>query len=197
MKSEARSSRPRTIRWIIVPGGFGSRGVEGKLDAIRYCRENKIPYLGLCYGMQLAMVEFASECAENEGGKHHRDRPGTKFPMIDIFPEQKKLMAEKNYGGTMRLGAYPAVLNKRHDGGKGLWETKIQERHSHRFEVNPAFIKRIEKAGIVFSGQSPDRRLMEVMELSRETYIRFLLARNFIPNLLRVRFAPIHCLGNL
>jgi len=167
---------------IIVPGGFGSRGVEGKLNAVRYCRENKIPYLGLCYGMQLAVIEFARNILKMKGANTTEINPSTKFPVIDIMPEQKKLIEDKNYGGTMRLGAYPAVLAKGSMAERAYGVTKISERHRHRFEVNPAFIKKIEKAGMVFSGQSPDRRLMEVMELPREQH-PFFMGSQFHPEL--------------
>ena len=167
---------------VIVPGGFGSRGIEGKLAAIRYCRENKIPYLGLCYGMQLAVVEFARDVLKLRGANTTEIDPKTKYPVIDILPEQKKLMAEKNYGGTMRLGAYPAVLEKGSIAAAAYGRTHISERHRHRYEVNPPFIKRLEKAGMVFSGQSPDRRLMEVMELPRAMH-PFFAGSQFHPEL--------------
>jgi CTP synthase len=167
---------------IIVPGGFGGRGVEGKLNAIRYCRENKIPYLGLCYGMQLAVVEFARNILKMKGANTTEIDPNTKYPIIDILPEQKKLMEENNYGGTMRLGSYPAILKKGSMAERAYGETKISERHRHRYEVNPTFIKKIEKAGMIFSGQSPDRRLMEVMELSRGSH-PFFMGAQFHPEL--------------
>ncbi len=167
---------------IIVPGGFGGRGVEGKLNAIRYCRENKIPYLGLCYGMQLAVIEFSRNILKMKGANTTEVDSKTKFPVIDILPEQKKLMETSNYGGTMRLGAYPAILKKGSMAERAYGETKISERHRHRYEVNPAFIKKIEKAGMVFSGQSPDRRLMEVMELPREQH-PFFMGSQFHPEL--------------
>lgn len=167
---------------IIVPGGFGSRGIEGKLAAIRYCRENKIPYLGLCYGMQLAVVEFARDVLKLRNANTTEIDPKTKYPVIDILPEQKKLMEEKKYGGTMRLGAYPAVLKKGTVVGNAYGKAKISERHRHRYEVNPPFIKRLERGGLVFSGQSPDRRLMEVMELPRAVH-PFFVGSQFHPEL--------------
>jgi len=167
---------------IIVPGGFGSRGIEGKLAAIRYCRENKIPYLGLCYGMQLAVVEFARDVLKLRGANTTEIDPKTKYPVIDILPEQKKLMEEKNYGGTMRLGAYPAVLKKGTIAQAAYGKTSISERRRHRYEVNPVFIKRLESKGMVFSGQSPDRRLMEIMELPREKH-PFFAGSQFHPEL--------------
>ncbi|HVN26528.1 MAG TPA: CTP synthase [Candidatus Paceibacterota bacterium] len=165
---------------VIVPGGFGARGVEGKLNAIRYCRENKIPYLGLCYGMQLAVVEFARNVLKMKGANTTEIDPKTRFPVIDILPEQKKLMEDRNYGGTMRLGAYPAVLAKGTMAEAAYGTTRISERHRHRYEVNPAFIKKIEKSGMTFSGRSPDRRLMEVMELPRESH-PFFMGSQFHP----------------
>jgi CTP synthase len=167
---------------IIVPGGFGSRGVEGKLKAIQYCRENKIPYFGLCYGMQLAVVEYARDVLKLKGANTTEIDPKTKYPIIDILPEQKKLMAEKKYGATMRLGAYPAVLKKGSAVEKAYGRTNISERHRHRFEVNPVYVKRLENAGIVFSGQSPSRRLMEVMELPKSVH-PFFVGTQFHPEL--------------
>jgi CTP synthase len=167
---------------IIVPGGFGSRGVEGKLAAIRYCRENKIPYFGLCYGMQLATVEFARNVLGLKGANTTEIDPKTKYPIIDILPEQKKLMAEKKYGATMRLGAYPAVLKSGTIAYKAYGHAKISERHRHRYEVNPVYVKRLEKAGLVFSGVSPSRRLMEVAELPRTVH-PFFLGSQFHPEL--------------
>jgi CTP synthase len=167
---------------IIVPGGFGSRGVEGKLAAIQYCREHKIPYFGLCYGMQLASVEFARNVLKLKGANTTETDPKTKYPIIDILPEQKKLLAEKKYGASMRLGAYPAILKKGTIAEKAYGKTKISERHRHRYEVNPAYVKRLEKGGIVFSGVSPSRRLMEVMELPRSVH-PFFLGTQFHPEL--------------
>lgn len=167
---------------VIVPGGFGARGVEGKLAAIRHCRERKIPYLGLCYGMQLATIEVARDVLGWKDANTTEVDLKTKHPVIDILPEQKKLMAEKKYGATMRLGAYPAVLKKGTIAERAYGETKISERHRHRFEVNPVFVKRLEGAGIVFSGQSPSRRLMEVMELPKKTH-PFFVGAQFHPEL--------------
>jgi len=167
---------------IIVPGGFGSRGVEGKLAAIRYCRENKIPYFGLCYGMQLATVEYARNVLKLKGADTTEIDPKTKNPVIDILPEQKKLMAEKRYGASMRLGACPAVLKKGTIAYGAYGQEKISERHRHRYEVNPAYVKRLEHGGLVFSGVSPSRRLMEVAELPRAVH-PFFLGSQFHPEL--------------
>lgn len=167
---------------IIVPGGFGSRGIKGKLKVIEYCREHKIPYFGLCYGMQLAVVEFARNVLKLKDANTTEIDPKTKHPIIDILPEQKKLMAEKNYGGTMRLGAYPAILDKKTIAIGAYGTNKISERHRHRYEVNPDYIVKLEKSGLEFSGHSPDGRLMEIAELSREQH-PFFLGTQFHPEL--------------
>jgi len=167
---------------VIVPGGFGSRGVEGKISAIRYCRENKIPYFGLCYGMQLAMIEIARDVGKMRGANTTEIDLKTPHPVIDILPEQKKNLKEKNYGATMRLGAYPALLKKGSIALDAYKAVKISERHRHRYEVNPEYIRKLEKAGLVFSGISPDRRLMEIAELPRERH-PFFLGTQFHPEL--------------
>ncbi|MDO8601760.1 MAG: CTP synthase [bacterium] len=155
---------------IIVPGGFGSRGVEGKINVIEHCRKNKIPYLGLCYGMQLAVVEFARHVVGLSDANTTEIDPKTKNPVIDIMPEQKKNMADKNYGATMRLGDYPAIIKPGTIAAKAYQAKRVIERHRHRYEVNPSFISKIEKKGLVFSGISPDRRLMEIAELPTDKH---------------------------
>jgi len=173
---------------VIVPGGFGSRGVEGKIAAIRYCREKKIPYFGLCYGMQLAVVEFARDVLGLKKANTTEIDSKTPDPVIDILPEQKKNLAEKNYGATMRLGAYPAMLKKGTITEKAYGTQRISERHRHRYEVNPKYIERLEKKGMVFSGISPDRRLMEIMELPRSVH-PFFLGTQFHPEF---KSQPLH-----
>lgn len=150
---------------IIVPGGFGDRGVEGKIAVAKYCRENKIPYFGLCYGMQLAVVEYARDVLGWKDAHTSEVSPKTKHPVIDIMPEQKQKMADKNYGATMRLGNYTAVIKPGTIAGDAYKAKEVEERHRHRYEVNPEYIEQLEKAGLVFSGTSPDRRLMEIAEL--------------------------------
>ncbi len=168
--SEAKLKELDQYQGIIVPGGFGSRGIEGKINVIEYCRTKKIPYLGLCYGMQLAVVEFARHVAGMPGANTTEVNPKTKFPVIDIMPEQKKNIAEKNYGATMRLGNYKAVLKPGTIAANAYQKRIVVERHRHRYEVNPDFIAKLEKKGLVFSGISPDRRLMEIAELPREKH---------------------------
>ena len=165
---------------IIVPGGFGDRGVEGKISAIRYCREKKIPFFGLCYGMQLAVVEFSrSVCKMKKAHTAEIDQK-TPYPVIDILSDQKKNIAEKNYGATMRLGAYPAVLDKNTVAYSAYKQHLISERHRHRYEVNPQYIEKLVKKGLVFSGFSPDKRLMEIVELPKKTH-PFFLGSQFHP----------------
>ncbi len=151
---------------IIIPGGFGSSGIDGKLLAIKYIRENNIPFLGLCLGMQLAVVEFARNVCGLKNAHTTEVSPDTDNPVIDILPEQKDNLRKKNYGATMRLGSYPAKLKKeslvcRLYGNK----TIISERHRHRYEVNPEYALLLEQCGLKFSGVSPDRKLMEFLEL--------------------------------
>ncbi|HOX10629.1 MAG TPA: CTP synthase, partial [Candidatus Moranbacteria bacterium] len=165
---------------ILVPGGFGGRGVEGKIKAIQFCRENKIPYFGLCYGMQLLTIEFARNILGLKDANTTEIDRETKNPVIDIMLEQKKNLEDKNYGATMRLGAYPAVLKKGTIAYEAYGTEKISERHRHRWEVNPKYVERLEKAGLVFSGISPDRKLMEIAELPQSEH-PFFLGTQFPP----------------
>jgi CTP synthase len=167
---------------IVIPGGFGSRGVEGKIAAIRYCREHKIPYFGLCYGMQLAVVEFARHVAGLKKANTTEIDAQSPAPVIDIMPEQKKNVAVRDYGATMRLGAYPAALTRGTIAIGAYGEPLISERHRHRYEVNPEYVPALTKHGLVFSGTSPDRRLMEIAELPRSRH-PFFLGTQFHPEL--------------
>jgi CTP synthase len=155
---------------IIVPGGFGLSGTDGKIDAIRYCRENKIPYLGLCLGMQLAVVEYARNVCGLENAHSAEIDKKTPHPVIDFIPEQVTILQESRYGATMRLGAYPANLKKGSLVQKLYGERKVSERHRHRYEVNPEYVGKLEKCGVVFSGRSPDGILMEFMEIPNHPY---------------------------
>ena len=151
---------------VIVPGGFGASGVEGKIIAIKYARENNVPYLGLCLGLQLAVVEFARNVCGLKNANTTEIDPNTPYPVVDILPEQKEIMRESRYGATMRLGAYPAKLKQ----GTLVWELYgrkdvVYERHRHRYEVNPEYHKILQEHGLVFSGLSPDGRLVEFIEL--------------------------------
>ncbi len=152
----------RDVQGVLVPGGFGTRGVEGKIKAIRYARENRIPFLGLCLGMQCAVIEFARNVCKMKGAHSSEFDPETKFPVIDLLPEQKGI-TEK--GGTMRLGAYPCRIKK----GTLLYQAyekeEVQERHRHRYELNNDYRKDLGEAGMVFSGIYPEADLVEVIEV--------------------------------
>lgn len=165
---------------IIVPGGFGKRGVEGKIQAIQFVRENKIPYLGLCYGMQLMVVEFARNVLGMKGAHTTEINPKTKYPVIDLMPEQKKNIQKHHYGATMRLGNYPCLIKSKTIASRAYRRKRITERHRHRYEVNPSFINKIEKGGLVFSGFSPDKRLMEIAEIPAKNH-PFMLGSQFHP----------------
>jgi CTP synthase len=165
---------------ILVPGGFGSRGVEGKIKAIEYCRTNQIPYFGICYGMQLMVVEYARNVLGLKDANTTEINRKTKSPVIDIMPEQKKNLEDHNFGATMRLGSFPAVITKGTIAFKAYNQTKIEERHRHRWEVNPEYIERLEKAGLVFSGKSPNGKLMEIAELPEKVH-PFMLGAQFHP----------------
>ncbi|MEF3691639.1 MAG: CTP synthase [Candidatus Moraniibacteriota bacterium] len=170
----------REFDGIVVPGGFGSRGIEGKINVIKYCRENKIPFFGLCYGMQLAVIEYARNVLGLKDAHTTEIDRETKNPVIDIMPEQKKNLEDKNYGATMRLGAYPAFLTKGTIAYKAYGKKEISERHRHRWEVNPDYVEMIEKGGMIFSGKSEDSRLMEIVELPANDH-PFFLATQFHP----------------
>ncbi|HJX05487.1 MAG TPA: CTP synthase (glutamine hydrolyzing) [Candidatus Nanoarchaeia archaeon] len=156
---------------VIIPGGFGSRGIEGKIEVIRYCRENNIPLLGICLGLQLSVVEFARDVCGLKDANTTEVEGKTKHPVIDILPEQKKITDK---GGTMRLGAYTAVMKEK----SLIWELygkqeEVSERHRHRYEVNPEYHKLLNDKGLVFSGMSPDGKLVEFIELPRAKHKYF------------------------
>ena len=147
---------------VIVPGGFGYRGVEGKIEAIRWVREEKVPYLGICLGMQLAVIEFARNVCGLEGANSTEFALDTTYPVIDLMPDQKGV---ENLGGTMRLGAYPCVLRPGTLAAEAYGEELVHERHRHRFEFSNAFREKLTSAGLVLSGLSPDGRLVEIVEV--------------------------------
>lgn len=165
---------------ILVPGGFGSRGVEGKIAAIKYAREKKIPFLGLCYGLQLATIEFARGVAGLKGANTTEINPKTPYPVVYIMPEQEKLIEGSQYGGTMRLGAYPCVLKNGTMARKAYKTKNISERHRHRYEVNNKYRERLEDKGLVISGTSPNGQLVEIIELRNHP---FFVATQFHPEL--------------
>lgn len=162
---------------ILVPGGFGDRGVQGKIDAINFARENKIPFLGICLGMQTAVIEFARNVVGLENANSSEFDKNTKYPVIDILPDQKDI---KNIGGTMRLGLYPCKLEEGTLAKELYSSDLIHERHRHRFEFNNEFKETLKKAGLIISGSSPDGRLAEIIELPREMH-PFFIAGQFHP----------------
>lgn len=155
------------VHAVVVPGGFGKRGVNGKIDAIRYARENNIPFLGLCLGMQSAVIEFGRNVLGFEGAHSTEFLPDTKYPVIDLLPEQKDVV---DLGGTMRLGVYPCKVKENTKLRAAHAEEVIYERHRHRYEFNNEYREDFEKAGMVFSGLSPDSRLVEVVEVPEHPF---------------------------
>lgn len=152
---------------ILVPGGFGTRGTEGKIAAIKYARENKIPFLGICLGMQMALVEFARNVAELKGANSIEFNADTPYPVIALMPEQNGVV---DRGGTLRLGAYDCVLKEESLARKLFGRDRISERHRHRYEVNNEYRDALEEKGMVFSGKSPDGRIVEMLELPDHPY---------------------------
>ncbi len=186
---------------IIIPGGFGSRGVEGKIMAIKYCRQNKIPCFGLCYGLQLMIVEFARNICGLKGAHTTEVNPKTKYPVVDILEEQKKLLKEKLYGGTMRLGDWECQIKKgtiAYEAYKKIYVNQrkqpafisVLERHRHRYEINPKYHKILQKYGFVFSGTSQKGILVEIGELPQKIH-PFFLGTQFHPEF-KSRFLHPH-----
>lgn len=152
---------------IVVPGGFGDRGIEGKINAIKYARENKIPFLGLCLGMQCAVIEFARNVCGLNGANSTEFAPGTLHPVIDLMPDQENVTQK---GGTMRLGKYPCVLLRNTKAFEAYGQEVISERHRHRYEFNNFYRERLTLNGLVFSGVSPDNNLVELVELKNHPW---------------------------
>jgi CTP synthase len=163
---------------ILVPGGFGERGIEGKIQAIRYARENKIPYLGLCLGMQLMVVELARHHFGSDDANSTEFNSNTEHPVIDLMPDQRDIIDK---GGTMRLGVYPCHLQKGSKAAKAYGEKVVQERHRHRYEFSNAYRESLAEAGMIFSGLSPDERLVEIAEMKDHP---FMLGTQFHPEFL-------------
>ena len=147
---------------ILVPGGFGSRGIEGKILAANYARTHGIPYLGICLGMQIAIIEFARNVLNMQGANSAEINPETPFPLIDILPEKKNI---SDLGGTLRLGQYPCILNEKSKSYQLYGEKEIFERHRHRYEVNNDYRDSLLQGGMIFAGTSPDNHIVEMIEL--------------------------------
>jgi CTP synthase len=163
---------------IIVPGGFGSRGIEGKIQTVRYARENKVPYLGLCLGMQLMVIDFSRYALGDEEANSTEFDRATPYPVIDLMPDQRDIA---DMGGTMRLGLYPCKLQPNTIAGQAYQQELVKERHRHRFEFNNAYRQVLEDAGMRYSGLSPDGRLVEIAELKDHP---FMLGTQFHPEFL-------------
>jgi CTP synthase len=174
---------------ILVPGGFGQTGIEGKIQAIKYARENKIPYFGLCYGMQLMVIEYARSILGLDSAITAEIDPTSEHLVVDVMPEQKELIKDGKFGGTMRLGVYPADLREGTLARDAYGTDSIEERHRHRYEINPEYVERIREAGLVFSGTSPNGVLMEIAELPKSEH-PFFLGTQFHPELKARPLAP-------
>lgn len=157
----------KNVQGLVVPGGFGVRGIEGKLNAIRYARENNLPFLGICLGMQCAVIEFARNVVGLKDANSKEFDEGCTYPVIDLMLEQKNV---KGYGGTMRLGAYDCIVKQGTKAEQVYGANKISERHRHRYEVNNEYIEQLSKAGLVFSGMSPDGMLAEMVEIPQNDW---------------------------
>ncbi|MBU5454227.1 CTP synthase [Caproiciproducens sp. MSJ-32] len=152
----------KDVDGVLVPGGFGDRGVEGKIEAIRYARENKVPFLGICLGMQCAVIEYSRNVLGLRDANSSEINPNTEYPVIDLMNDQKDI---DKMGGTMRLGAYPCKIEKGTFSAEAYKEEFIYERHRHRYEFNNEFRSKLTEAGMVLSGLSPDGRLVEIVEI--------------------------------
>jgi len=171
---------------LLVPGGFGHRGIEGKILAIQYAREKKLPLLGLCYGLQLAVVEIARHLAGLKGAQSTEIDPKTPYPVIDLLPGQKRKIQKRKFGGTMRLGAFPCQIQKDTLAASLYQKELVFERHRHRFEVNNQFLPRLKKAGLIVAGLNPKQKLVEIIELKNHP---FFLATQFHPEF---KSRPLH-----
>ncbi len=169
---------------VLVPGGFGSRGIEGKILAARYARENKVPYLGLCLGMQVMCIDFARQVLDLEDANSSEFDRGTDHPVIDLMIDQRSIT---DMGGTMRLGLYPCLIQPGTKTAAAYGVPNVDERHRHRFEFNNSYRAEFEKHGMVFSGISPDGKLIEIVELADHPYM---VASQFHPEFLSRPMKP-------
>lgn len=174
--SEQFEKKPKSIEklndydGVIVPGGFGSRGIEGIVETARYCRENNVPYFGLCYGMQIAVIEFARNVAKLKDANTQEINPKTPHPVIHLMDDQKEKLKDKKYGGTMRLGAYDCTLLSETISYRAYGKKQISERHRHRYEFNNKYRDQFEKLGLVIAGINPKRNLVEIIELKNHPF---------------------------
>lgn len=178
-----------TYAGVVVPGGFGSRGVEGIVLTVQYAREHKIPYLGLCYGMHWAVVEYARNIAGFTGANTAEVNAESPHVVIDVMQDQVEKLTKQDYGGTMRLGTYECILREGSVAREAYNTEKVSERHRHRYEVNLDYVARLESAGLVFSGKSPSGVLMEIAELPKEVH-PFFVGTQFHPEFLSRPLTP-------
>ncbi len=183
------TKRLKDFDGILVPGGFGTTGIEGKLNVIAFARKQSIPYFGICYGMQLAVLEYAQNVLKLKGASTEEIDPTAPHLVVGLMPEQRNHIAEGALGGTMRLGAFTASLKKSSLAARAYRALTITERHRHRYEVNPDYVEPLTKAGMVFSGTSPDGRLMEIVELPKDVH-PFFVGVQFHPELLARPLRP-------
>ena len=188
-KSPTKLKELKKYDGIIIPGGFGARGVEGNLNVVKFVRENKIPYFGLCYGMQMMVIEYARNVLGLKDANTKEINPSSKNLVIDVMESQKEILKNNSYGGSMRLGEYKAILRDGTIAREVYGEKEIGERHRHRYEVNPAFVGDLEAKGLVFSGRSPNGHLMEIAELPKKVH-PFFLGTQFHPEFLARPLAP-------
>ncbi len=196
IEKEGAAAVLKDYQGIVVPGGFGSRGVDGIIETIKYARTKKVPYLGLCYGMQLATIEFARNVAKIRNAHTTEVADKLKHPVIHIMPEQERMLLKKEYGATMRLGAWDCMITPGTKTEKayqrGGWikpgrKGKISERHRHRYEFNNEYREKLEAAGLIISGETPDGQLVEIIELRDHP---FFVASQFHPEFKSRPFAP-------
>ena len=181
-------SELQALDGVVVPGGFGERGVDGKIKAIEFARKNNKPFFGLCYGMQLAVIEFARNVAGMRGAHTTEVNPRTKYPVIDLMREQEAKIFAKKLGGTMRLGAYACRLSDKTIARMAYGKRTVYERHRHRYEFNSALRKILESKGLVVSGVNPESGLVEIIELKNHP---FFLGTQFHPEF-KSRFLNPH-----
>lgn len=169
-EDEDKLSLLNQVNGIIVPGGFGESGTEGKITAIRYARENNIPYLGLCFGLQLAVIEFARNVCGYKDAHSTEINPDSSHPVIDILPEQKQILEESKFGASMRLGGQTIKIKPNTLAYRLYGKEEVIERFRHRYEINPSYVEALEKKGFVFSGATPDNSIKQIGELPNHVF---------------------------
>jgi CTP synthase len=188
-KDKTKLKTLKSYDGVIVPGGFGESGVDGIIETIKFVRENKIPYLGICYGMQLMVIEYARNILGWKDANTGEINPKSSKLVVDIMPDQKEKLLKKDLGGSMRLGDYTAVLKEGSIARKAYGESEIVERHRHRYEVNPEYVDELESKGLVFSGKLKDGTLCEIVELPESDH-PFFVGVQFHPEFLARPLSP-------